>query len=156
MLLNSKFDVLRGWPKEGALDETFPVYSPGGVPVALPAGSVIYVRSDGYANLASSAANVSKGGTAPTPTWVVVEGNDDFSGQFTNKVVAIRANAMLRLDPANFDADSYPPGTPLTFTSGLFYVCTTNKQVIGEAIRDDQSVDGTIVVYYSGGIAALT
>ena len=31
MLLNSKFDILRGHPNGGAIDETFPIHSAGGV-----------------------------------------------------------------------------------------------------------------------------
>lgn len=151
MLLNSKFDILRGYPKEGAIDETFDVYSPGGVPAELPAGSVIYKRSDGTVNLADTVNRATTDGIA---TWVVVEGNDDYSGAWLNKVVALRANAVFKLDPANFTAASLPAGAKLTMQTGIWTLATTNDQIIGEVLVDDQAVDDTITVYYSGGDTA--
>lgn len=148
MLLNSKFDILRGWPKEGALDETFPVYSPAGVPVSLPAGTVIYRRSDGTVDKADTPNRTAANGVA---TWVVIEGNDDYSGSFTNKVVALRANAVFKLDPANFTAAALPAGAKLTMQTGVWTLAVANDQIIGEVLVDDQAVDGTITVYYSGG-----
>ena len=152
MLLNSKFDVMRGWPQEGALAETFTVYSPGGVPVALPAGTVIYKRSDGTVTTATTP---NRTNTNPVATWVVVEGNDDYSGAFLNKVVAIRANAMLRLDPSNFTAATLPAGTKLTFSAGDFVAAVATNQIIAEVVTDDQAANGTLVIYYTGGDTAM-
>jgi len=152
MLLNSKFDILRGFPKEGAIDETFNVYSPGGTPVALPAGTVIYRRSDGTVDVADTGDRTSVNGIA---TWVVIEGNDDYSGTFLQKVVALRANAVLKLDPANFTAAALPAGAKLTMQSGIWTLALITNQVIGEVLVDDQAVDDTITVYYSGGDTAM-
>jgi hypothetical protein len=152
MLLNSKFDVLRGFPKEGAIDETFEVYAPAGVPVDLPAGSIIYKRSDGTVDLADTPDRTSVNGIA---TWVVVEGNDDYSGSFLNKVVAVRANAVFKLDPANFTAAALPAGAKLTMQSGIWTLAVATNQIIGEVLVDDQAVDETITVYYSGGDTAM-
>lgn len=148
MQLNSKFDVLRGWPKEGALDETFTVYAPGGTPVELPSGTVIYKRTDGTVDKADTPNRTTTNGVA---VWVVVEGNDDYSGSFLNKVVAIRANAMIKLDPDNFTAASLPAGTKMTMQSGIFAAAVANDQIIAEVVTDDQAVDGTITIYYTGG-----
>lgn len=151
MILTSKFDVQRGYPREGALDESFPIYTPGGTPVSLPRGTVIYVRSDGTVDVATtpnrSAANA-------VATWVVVEGNDDFSSQFVGKVVAIRGNAMLKLDPANFTAAALPAGAKVSFSAGKFVLATTNNQIIGEVVTDSQAVDSTITIIYTGGDTA--
>lgn len=149
MILASKFDVLRGWPKEGAIDECFPVHLSSGVPDSIPLGSLVAVQSDGSVALATTVNVATTNGTA---VWIVVEGNDDFSGTFLQKVNCIRGNAMVRLDPANFAAGSYPPGTQVSFASGLAKVAAANDQVIGEVIEDDIAVDGTIVVYFSGGL----
>lgn len=152
MLLNSKFDILRGWPKEGAIDETFEVYAPGGTPVSLPAGTVIYKRSDGTVDVADTVNRTTTNGQA---TWVVIEGNDDNSGAFLNKVVALRANVMFRLDPANFTAAALPAGAKLTMQSGIWTLAVATNQIIGEVVTDNQAVDGTIDVYYSGGDTAM-
>jgi len=150
-LLNNKFDVLRGWPREGALDESFLAKVTAGVPVTLPPGTVVTQQSaDGSVDVASSP-NVSIADALPV--WVVVESNADFSGQFVGKVVCLRANAMFRLDPSNFAAGVYTPGTLVSFSAGQWKVAAANEQVIGEVIRNDTATDGTIVVYYDGGKA---
>lgn len=149
MRLNSKFDVLRGWPREGAIDESFGIHQTvAGTDDSLPVGTVIKVGTDGKA-VAATTPNRST--TNAVKTWVVVEGNDDFSAQFVSKVVCLRSNAMLRLDPSNFNAGTYTPGTAVTFSSGKWQVAATNDQVIGEVIADNTATDGTIVVMYTGG-----
>lgn len=148
MLLNNKFDVLRGWPREGAIDETFAAKVTAGVPVQLAPGTVVEVQSDGSVDKATTPNMSSADGKA---TWVVVETNDDFSGKFLAKVVCLRKNAMLRLDPANLNAGTYTPGTKVTFNTGKWAVAAANDQIIGEVIKDDSAIDGTVVVYYDGG-----
>jgi hypothetical protein len=152
MRLNSKFDVLRGWPKEGAIDTAFPIHATSGTPDTLPPGMVVALQSDGSV---AAATTVNRSTTNGTPTWVVVEGNDDFSAQFVGKVNCIRKNAVLRLDPANFNAGSYAVGSLVTFSSGKWQLAVTNNQVIGEVIEDDRATDGTLVVYYDGGFGAM-
>lgn len=152
MRLNSLFDVLRGWPKEGAIDHTFGIHQTvAGTDDSLPAGTVVTIGSDGKA-VAASTPNRST--TNPTETWVVVEGNDDFSAQFVHKVVCLRSNAMFKLDPSNFNAGTYTPGTALTFSSGKWQVAATNNQIIGSVLEDNTAVDGTITVMYTGGSAS--
>jgi len=148
-LLTNKFDVLRGWPREGALDETFDVYAPAGVPVSLAPGMVVALRSaDGKVDKATTP-NMAT--TDPVAPWVVVESNQDFSGQFLTKIVALRSNAMFRLDPANFSAGTYAPGTPVSFSAGVWKEAAANDQVIGEVVENATATDGTLVVYYDGG-----
>ncbi len=152
MILDSKFDVLRGWPQQGALDESFTIHQTvSGTDDALPSGTVIKVGTDGKAVAATTPNRSTTEGAA---TWVVVAGNDDLSSQFVHKVVGLRANAMFRLDPANFNAGTYTPGAKLTFSAGKWQVATTNDQIIGEVIADNTATDGTIDVYYTGGDTA--
>jgi len=150
-LLNNKFDVLRGWPREGALDESFVAKVTAGVPVTLPPGTVVHqLSADGSVDVATTP-NVSI--ADPLPVWVVVESNADFSGKFVGKVVCLRANAMFKLDPANYSAGVYNPGVLVSFSAGVWKVAAANDQVIGEVIRNDAATDGTITVYYDGGKA---
>lgn len=152
MRLNSKFDVLRGWPKEGAIDESFGIHqTTPGTDDSLPLGTVITIGTDG---LAVAATTPNRSSANSVSTWIVVEGNDDFSSQFVRKVVALRANAMFRLDPSNFNAGSYTPSTKLTFSAGKWQVAVATNQLIGEVLQDNTATDGTIVVMYTGGDAA--
>lgn len=152
MILNSKFDVLRGWPREGAIDEHFLINQT--VPLVddlLPMGTVFTVNATGKAVAASTPNRVT---TNPVATWVVVAGNDDFSSQFVHKVVGLRANAEFKLDPANFNAGVYTPGVKLTFLAGKWQVAVAGNQIIGEVLQDNTATDGTIVVFYTGGDTA--
>lgn len=142
-ILTSKFDVLRGWPKEGAIDETFPVYSPLGVPAAIPSGSVIYLRTDGTVDLATVAGN-------PAPVFLVVEGNDDLSGKYLNKVVALRGNCVVQT--SNFTAGSWAVNSMVTFDGGEFRIAASGEQVVGEVWKDDRATNGTLTVYFHGGL----
>lgn len=152
MLLNSKFDVLRGWPNQGAIDASFTIkQTTPGTDDSLPLGTVIKINAAGTAEVADTPNRSTTEGIA---TWVVVAGNDDYSSQFVHKVVALRANAVLRLDPANLEAGTYTAGTKLTFQSGKWGVAATNDQIIGEVLVNNTAVDGTIDVYYSGGDTA--
>jgi len=146
-LVNSKFDVLRGWPQEGAIDETFGIHqTTPGTNDALPSGMVITIGTDG---LAVAATTPNRSSANAVNTWIVVAGNDDFSGTFVGKVVALRSNAMFKLDPSNFNAGSYTPATKLTFSAGKWQPVTTNNQIIGEVLVDNTATDGTIVVMYT-------
>ncbi len=152
MLLNSKFDVLRGWPREGAIDEVFPInQTVPGTDDLLPLGMVFFVNATGKAEAATTPNRAAANAVA---TWVVVAGNDDYSSQFTHKVVGLRSNAEFKLDPSNFNAGVYTPGTKLTFSAGKWQVAVATNQIIGEVLQDNTATDGTIVVMYTGGDAA--
>ena len=150
MLLNSKFDVLRGWPREGALDETFGIHQTvAGTDDSLPLGTVVVIgASDGFAVAAPASPNRTT--TNALATWVVVAGNDDFSGIFTKKVTCLRSNALLRLDPANYTG-APTVGQKLTFSTsvvGKWTVAVATNQIIGEVVSVN-STDNTIVVMYT-------
>ncbi len=149
MRLNGLFDVLRGWPREGAIDETFPVHKTGGTLDTLVPGMVVYVNTDGELETATTPNRTSADAVA---TWIVVEGTDDFSGEFMEKAVCLRSNAMFRLDGnsnANFATATYAVGTKLSFDTGLWKEAGTNDQVIGEVVKNDVATDGTLVVMYT-------
>jgi hypothetical protein len=151
MILNSKFDVLRGWPREGAIDENFTIMQTvPGVDDLLPLGTVINVNATGFAVAATTPNRAAANAVA---TWIVVAGNDDFSSQFVHKVVGLRANAEFKLDPSNFNAGVYTPGTKLTFSAGKWQPSVAGNQIIGEVLQDNTATDGTIVVFYTGGDA---
>lgn len=143
-LLSKLFDVLRGWPKEGAIDETFAIKLSSGVPVSIPQGSVVQLQSaDGSVDLAVTPTTV-------TPVMVAVESNDDFSSKFVKKAVCLRGNCVLKLDPANYVSGSYSPGTLLTYetaTGKFTAVSGSHAHIIGE-VWSVNSADSTMVVYF--------
>ncbi len=151
MILSSKFDVLRGGLREGSIDESFPVKVTAGVPVTLIPGTVVQLQPDGTVDKATTPNMTNADAKAP---WLVVEGNDDYSAKFVGKVVCLRNNVVVRLDPANFVPGTYPPTTPVSFDAGRFKVAAATNQIIGEVISNDTALDGTITVYFHGGAIA--
>lgn len=147
-LLNNLFDVLRGWPNAQAIDETFPVHVTAGVPDVLPPGSVVSVQADGTVALATTP---NLGAADAIPTWVVVESNQDFSGQFLEKVVCLRKNAEFRLDPSGFIAGAYAVGSLVSFSAGKFKLAASGDQIVGEVTADNRATNGTLNIYYHGG-----
>lgn len=144
-LLTKKFDILRGWPREGAIDESFKIHeTTPGTPDTLAQGMLVTQDlTDGTAKLATD-------NDVLKQVWVVIEGNDDFSAQFVDKVVCLKGNCELRLDPGNFLTGSYGPGVDLSYDdagTGKWTVATSGMQVVGYCVSDDRSVDGTLVVY---------
>ncbi len=151
MILDSLFDILRGFPNEGAIAEVFPIHKTGPSYDSIGLGMVVAVQSDGSVAIASTP---DRSTTDAVPVWVVIEGNSDFSGTFLEKAVCLRSNAQFRLDPANLNAGSYTPGTALTFSSGKWQPAATHDQVIGHVLVDNTATDGSIVVQYTGGDTA--
>lgn len=151
MLLNSKFDILHGFPKEGAIDKTFPIRLNAGVYDAIALGMVVFVNTTGAVQAATTPNRTTTNSVA---VWVVIEGNSDYSGTFLQKAVCLRSNCVLRLDPANLNAGTYTPGVKLTFSAGKWQPAVATNQIIAEVIADNTAVDGTIDVYFTGGDTA--
>lgn len=147
MRLNSLFDILRGFPKEGAIDRVFPVHVTTGTYDSLPIGTVVAVQTDGTVAVATTPG----GGADSIAVWVVIEGNDDYSGAFLEKVNCLRGNCELQLDPANYAAGSYNPSTLLSFNAGKFKVAATTEQVVGEVLAVNSNA--TLDIYFHGGVA---
>ena len=137
-LLNNLFDILRGWPHGGAIDETFPVHVTAGVPDVLPPGSVVKIgASDGAAILASTP---DMSTLDHVPTWVVIESNQDFSGQFLQKVVCLRAGAVFRLDPSNIiSSGSWAVGALVSFSGGQWKYAAANEPAIAMPRRSSSA-----------------
>lgn len=152
-ILTSLFDILRGWPREGALDESFPIKDSETV----IAGEVVQYDAGGANPGAITAATTADRASANAKAvFVVIEGNDDFSSQFVGKAVVLRSNAVFQLDPANFvDNAGLVPGAPVTCGSqsdsskaGMWLLAVTNDQIIGYVEQNNVAVNGTIVVRF--------
>ena len=105
-------------------------------------------QSDGTVASASTPSS----GADSIPVWVVIEGNDDFSGTFLEKVNCLRGDCVLQLDPANYSAGSYAPNTELTFSSGKFAAATTGQQIVAEVLSVNAS-NSTLEILFHGGTA---
>ncbi len=145
-VLASKFDVTRGYP-HGALEEDFDVKKSGSTYESIPGGHLVVAEAD-----ASGVPVVSAGTTPNTSTadlaqvWLVVEGNDDFSGSYVKKVHCCKVGSGLTWETDQYAAGTYVVGTPLTFDSGKLKVKGTNDQLIGHVVQNEVTARGVLRV----------
>lgn len=147
-LLNSKFDVTRGYPNGSALAEPFSIKKSGSplVPVSMPQGSLVTQELQGTITVMDLATTPDLSGADPIDVWVVVEGNDDYSGEYVGKVMACKCGSGLIWETDQLTAGTYTPGTPVSFTGGKLKVKGANEQIIGYVKDDLTATKGTITV----------
>ena len=127
-ILNSKFDILRGWPNSSAVAEDWnvpdiavghdPLYSGTWVKLDPAVPTVPTVKSQARADKASGTI-----GSHPTLWALVIEGQDEYSSRFSNKVtVLLGGGYVVRLynDGVNdqFTAANLAPGVPVKLVEG--------------------------------------
>ena len=148
MLLNSKFDTPRGYPNGSALAEPFAIKKTGSplAPVTLEQGSLITQETQNGATVMDKATTPNVTVTDPIDVWLVVEGNDDYSGEYVEKVMACKCLSGLIWETDQMETGSYPAGTPLSFNAGKLKVKGATDQLIGHVLHDFTSTKGTIWV----------
>lgn len=145
-LLNSKFDVPRGYPNGSALAEPFAIKKTGSplAPVTLEAGSLVTQELQSGATVVDKATTPDVSSNDPIDVWLVVEGNDDYSGEYVEKCMAVKCGSGVIWETNVFAAGSYTPGTPVSFSGGELKVKGANEQIIGYVLDDFSSTKGTI------------
>jgi hypothetical protein len=140
------FDVLRGWPNGGAIEDSFVVAS----------GKTV-----------TEGQFVVLGGTAAAPTVdvgaavlvtspalrVVIQGNDQFDAKFVGKASTLRGKVTIKTEkfvPTSVaGVTAYVPGVPLTVIGGAGiytgFLCSRSN-VTGAGVATDVST-GTLVGY---------
>lgn len=147
-ILNSKFDILRGWPNSSAVAEDWnvptidaghdPLYSGTWVKLDPTVATVPTVKSQARADKASGALS-----THPTLWALVIEGQDEYSSRFSNKVtVLLGGGYVVKLynDGVNdqFTAAGLAPGVPVKLVAGKVALAG----VAGGTLDADAPADG--------------
>jgi hypothetical protein len=161
-LLNSKFDILRGWPNSSAVAEDWnvptiealhdPLYS--GTWVRLNPGVTAVPTVLGEAKSEKDSTILGK---HPTLWGLVIEGQDEYSSRFSGKVtVLLGGGYVVRLyndgvaANAQFTADAaLAPGAPVKIENGKI-------AVIGAAGADDGFGDASSIIRPIGFCLAKT
>lgn len=159
-LLDSLFNVLRGWPDEmSVIDES---YKPNGVFTPLEGDIVSLVNNAGVAEI-EAATSVSLNGLAVADLitalkdlphmWLVVSGMapGQTDGVFTGKAVCILGTYMFQTERFN-QSDSYAPGDAVVVAAGLIRAqnhTAGEYQKFGEVIAHD-SDNNTLTVVVGG------
>lgn len=131
-ILNSKFDILRGWPNSSAVAEDWNVPTIGANHDPLYSGTWVRLNPDpDFAAVPTvlSEAKADKDSTTlsefPILWALVIEGQDEYSSRFSNKVtVLLGGGYVVRLyndgvaANAQFTPDNLAPGVPVKIAGG--------------------------------------
>ena len=145
-LLNGKFDIPRGYPHGSALAEPFAIKKTGAplAPVTLAQGKLVTQELQSGATVMDLATTPDLSGADPIDVWLVVEGNDDYSGEYVEKIMAVKCSSGVIWETDDFAAGAYTPGLPVTFDGGQLKLKGANDQIIGYVLDDLSSTKGTI------------
>lgn len=134
MKMEYAFEVIRGWPQDGALDRVEPIKTG----VAVKNGDFVEKQADGTVALTSA--------TATGKAGVVIQGNgDSSSAATTGKALVLWSNYIARASSSVYAAGSYAPGADLTVISGKLALAGSTDPVIG-SVLDVISEDNSLVI----------
>lgn len=132
MKMEYAFEVIRGYPQDGALDRVEPIKAG----VTLKNGDVVAKQTDGTVDLV--------GATASNKVGVVIQGNGDSSSSASSgKAVVLWSNYIARVSSTAYTAGAYVPGSNVTGKSGKFALDAGTDPVIGvvlEIVAEDNSL----------------
>lgn len=120
MKMEYAFEVLRGWPQDGALDRIEPIKTGD----TLKNGDVVTKHTDGTVTLV--------GATASNKVGVVIQGNgDSASASGVGKALVLWGNYIARVASTAYAAGAYAPGSNVTGKSGKFALDAGSDPVVG-------------------------
>jgi hypothetical protein len=148
-ILNTrKFDILRGYPNGSGLVWPFQIKKEGS-PLAeksIPQGSIVTQELQSGETVVDLATSANLAAADPVDMYLVVEGNDDYSGEFVGKCNTVRLGTGIIWEADDYAAGSYTPGTPVMATGGQVQVKTGTQQIIGYVLEDRTASKGTVVI----------
>jgi hypothetical protein len=104
--LNSKFDILRGWPNSSAVQEDFVIPSTANLGThTFKQGQWVSLldSNDGVMSCDPTINNVDS--SATKSCYLIIEGRDDFSAQFANRVTCLLGGGyIVRLPQKGVDS----------------------------------------------------
>ena len=147
-LLNSKFDLLRGYPNGSALVWPFMIKKTGSplAPVTIAGGKLVTQELQGTNTVVNLASTPALDTQDPIDVWLVVEGNDDYSGEFVEKCNTVKVGSGIIWETDDYEAGSYTVGQAVSFSSGQIMPKDTNEQIIGYVLEDRTATKGTLVI----------
>ncbi len=135
MKMEYAFEVIRGYPQDGALDRVEPIKAG----VTLKNGDVVAKQTDGTVDLA--------GDTASNKVGVVVQGNgDSASASASGKAVVLWSNYIARVASTAYTAGAYVPGSEVTAKSGKFALGVTGTDPAFGSVLEIVAEDNSLII----------
>lgn len=145
-ILTSKFDFHRGYPNGSALAEPFTAKTNAGVAVSLPGGTLVTQENQSGVTVMDAATTPDLSSADPIQVWLVMEGNDDYSGEYVGGGQACRVGSGIIWSTDQYTAGSYTPGTSVSFSAGKLKVKAANEQIIGYVLYDKTATEGKVYI----------
>lgn len=127
------YQILKGWPCEGAIDPTIPQASAG----AVVDGTCGMVDANGKA----AVGNYATAGTDADLIPFFCIGVDNINGN----ALALMGKFLIKVDADHFAAGAYAAGKTVSFTAGKFALVDTSQPAVGTVLSYD-AVAGSLVV----------
>lgn len=133
-----KFDVVRGWPFGGAIEDSYGVTASE----TLKEGRIVTLASTGLLT-GTLAAPPDLTVAIPAQVFMVIQGNDQYDGKFVRKAVVLRGNFTVKTE--KYVSTNLVVGSPLTWDEtdgdgeGYLILAAAKEQVIGYV----ESIDAT-------------
>ena len=158
--LNSKFDILRGWPNSSAVQEDFVIGSADHPHYMGQWVSLDAQNKSGDMKTATDLASTTS--DAAAKCFLIIEGKDDYSSRFANRVTCLLGGGyMVRLpqkgvtaDGTEYDilaaaASSFAPGQEVRVSGGVVTalnageldVDTRRQAVVGTVMAVDSNAN---------------
>lgn len=157
--LNSKFDILRGWPNSSAVQEDFVIGSADHPHYMGQWVSLDSANKDGSMQTAVNLANTTS--DAAAKCFMIIEGKDDYSSRFANRVTCLLGGGyVVRLPQKGVTADgteynilaaaasTFEPGQEVRVSAG---VVTALDGAEADVDVRRQAVVGTVLAVDSNG-----
>jgi len=148
-ILDSKFDILRGYPNGSGLVWPFKIKTAGSpaVPVSIPGGTLVTQELQNNETVVDKATTPDITAADPIEVWLVTEGNDDYSGQFTKACNGVKVGSGVIWETDAYGAGTWTPGKAVTVSAGQVELKTlATQQIIGHVLEDRTSSKGTVVI----------
>ena len=139
--LKSKFDILRGWPQQSAVQEDFVIGGHAthkhhqGTWVTLGGA---YTTADNIDNVDSSATK---------KCFLIIEGRDDYSSQFANRVTVLLGGGYVvrldgdtnRVEVAQYTGNTFPAGAAVKVENSVIALAGNgdDAKVVGTVLKFD-------------------
>lgn len=136
-VLSNKFDILRGWPNASAVAEDFII---GGTANHKHLQGQWVALNASIKDGTMTTQDVAVTAAANVPCYLVIEGRDDYSSQFANRVTCLVGGGyMVRLPQKGVDSDGQPynildaeastfyPGQAVTVAGGVLHGITDGE-----------------------------
>jgi hypothetical protein len=142
--LKSKFDILRGWPQQSAVQEDFII---GGTSAGHKHHQGTWV-SLGAAYTTTNEAMAAVDSSATKKCFLVIEGRDDYSAQFANRVTVLLGGGYVvrldgdtaRVEVAQYTAGNFVAGSPVKIVNGVVALAAGDEAagvIIGTVLKYD-------------------